>query len=276
MDEVQVVILQSADVATESAMDERLASVDFDVSAQKDGTVKVSARCLKPMSFSWSQWPPVNLVYEIKVPARCDVKAQTSEGRIVIGSLKGAVDVSTETGSVFVGEVDGPVTAWSNSGHVGVTAATGPVSVATLTGNITVGRAGAETRVSSCGGYMEIQRAGGEVVLRGSGSDAQVGFAAPMQKPADISLSGGTLTLILETNCACTLDARASIFGKIAVRGELLLTVVAGGAGRSRLKADVNGGGPRIQAQAKGGSVLIRAVEPLAVAVVPHAVEPKF
>lgn len=262
---IEVVVIQTADVTTEAAMDERLGALSLSIKQHKNGAVVVGARYVNPVSLSWTSWPPVNLVYEIKVPRRSDVSVQTREGRITIGSLEGRVNVRNETGEIFVGEIDGSVTARSDAGRVGITAATGVIKATTVTGNITVGRTGTHTRVSSSGGFLEVQRVRGDLVLRGNGSDADVGFEPPIRRPADIALSGGTLTLIVEKPSECTLDMRASIFGKVTVRGELPLSVVAGGEGRSQFKAHVNGGGPRIVARAKGGNIVVRAVEPLPV-----------
>jgi len=108
-----------------------------------------------------------------------------------------------------------------------------------------------------------LQRAAGEVVVRGDGSDALVGFVSPIRHAADISTSGGSVALVLENSAACTLDVRASVFGKVSLRGDLPLAVSAGGAGQSLLKAAINGGGERIQARASGGNVLVRGVVPL-------------
>jgi hypothetical protein len=50
----------------------------------------------------------------------------------------------------------------------------------------------------------------------------------------------------------------------VDVRGPLLLTVDAGGEGKSSLRGRVNGGGPsRIAARVSGGNVVVRGVEPL-------------
>jgi hypothetical protein len=263
---IEISVIQRAEVDTEEEMDQRLRALSLTMT-QRKGTVMVTGLYSRSVTFSWTTWPPVNLIYEIKVPRRCDVDVYTHAGGIVIGELEGRVNVENESGNIFLGEIDGPVTAQSNSGHVGVTAATGPIFVSTVTGNITVGRAGGRTRLSSQGGYMELQRARGEVVIRGSGSDASVGFVSPMEHSADIKTSGGEIVLVLETTSACSLDVRSSLFGKVGLRGELPLKVVAGGVGETRLSAHVNGGGPRISARAHGGNVVVRGVAPLPVAM---------
>lgn len=262
---IEVVVIQSAEVETEAAMDSRLEPLTLKMS-QQGGVVALSARYAKPVSWSWKSWPPVNLAYEIKVPRRCDVQVTTHDGSILLGALEGRVVLENDSGSIFTGEIQGAVTARSNTGDVAITAASGPIDVSTLVGRIVVGRAGDRTKLSSQGGYIELQRARGEVVIRGDGSDAKVGFASPLKHPSDIKLSGGELALVLDRDSACTLNVHASMFGKVVVRGELPLKITAGGDGRSSLEAMVNGGGPVITARVSGGSVVVRGVEPLPVA----------
>ena len=259
---IEVVVLQSADVATDAAMDARLASLSLEMS-QRNGAVSLTARYAKSVGWSWKSWAPVNLVYEIKVPRRCDVQVTTRDGAILMGSLEGRVVLGNESGSIFTGEITGPVTAHSVTGGVSITAATGAIDVSTRTSNIVIGRAFGPTRISSQGGYIEVQQAGDELVIRGSGSSAQVGFARQFKHAADIAVSGGEIMLVLETNRVCTLDLKSSIFGKVNVRGELPLNVTTGSVGRSSLEATVNGGGPRITARASGGNVVVRSVRPL-------------
>ena len=103
---IEVLVVQTADVATETAMDARLACMSLEMN-QRNGTVSLTTRYAKPMAWSWKTWPPVNLVYEIKVPRRCDVRITTRDGAIVIGSLEGRVVVGNESGDIFTGEIDG-------------------------------------------------------------------------------------------------------------------------------------------------------------------------
>jgi hypothetical protein len=258
---ISIVVTQTAEVETESAMDSLLAAFEFHMS-ERNGTVMLVAKYRKVVGWSWNTWSPVNLLYEIRVPRRCDVTVATHKGMIVIGSLEGRVVLSNESGSIFTGEIQGPVTARSHSGEIAITSATGRIHASTRSGNITIGRAGGLADVSSEGGYIELQQAGAGVMIRGNGSDAKVGFKSPILHASDIAISGGELALALETDSACTLDVRASVFGTVDVRGELPVKVTAGGEGRSLLKAIVNGGGPSIVAKASGGNVVVRGVTP--------------
>lgn len=260
---IKVTVIQSADAETDEDMERRLRSLELDLQQKPDGAVSVNANFSRGLTWSWKTWPPVSLVYEIEVPKRCDVEIRTGEGEMIIGSLTGKIDLTSDSGSIFVANTEGSVTARSRSGTISITSCAGPIDVSTDTGNITVGRANGRTKLASRGGYIELQRANGEVSVRGNGSDAKVGFVSPVLFPAEISTSGGSISLHLENNSACALDLRASIFGEVRVVGELPLVVKSGGAGKSSLRGDVNAGGARIQARASGGHVVVRGLEPL-------------
>ncbi len=263
-DAIRVTVIQSADVIDPAEMDRRLRMLDLRVEQNARGEVVVEARYRSALQWSWSNWPPLSLVFEIKVPQRCDVEVRNGEGGIVVGSLQGRLDLRSESGSIFTKEIDGSVKARNQAGAIAITACTGMIDAETLSGNFTVGRAGGRTVLASNGGYIELQRALGEVRIRGDGSDVQVGFSTPILHSADIAVTGGSLALQLETTAACVLDLRASVFGRVDVRGPLPLTVDAGGEGKSSLRGRVNGGGPsRIAARVSGGNVVVRGVEPL-------------
>ncbi len=263
---IEVVVSEQADVEKESEMDERLK--DFDLRMEPTtGGVGIVARYHKNMTWSWKGWPPVRLTYEIKVPSQCDIEVVTLDGSIVIGSLQGKLDLTNDSGAIFTGEIDGEIKAHSRVGDIAVTACTGAITAHTRTGNITVGRAFGRTELSSDGGYIDLQRAADEVVIHGSGTDAKVGFVAPIKKPAKITTSGGEIYLVMETATACTLDLSASIFGRVKVRN-LPIAATSGGVGRSRLAGTINGGGTLITADANGGNIIMRGIDPVPAAEV--------
>jgi hypothetical protein len=260
---IHVTVTQAGDADTEAQMDELVSAVEISMEQSKTGAVSVYTRFRRPLVWTWENWPPVSLVYEVRVPRHCDVTIITGEGQIDVSAMTGRLTLDNERGDIFTGEIDGVITARSRSGSIGITACTGDVYATTRTGNITVGRTAGLAQLSSSGGYIELQRAGGKVVVRGDGSDAQIGFVSPVRQPADIVLSGGTLVLQLEKGSVCTLDLRASIFGKVSLRGKLDMAVSGGGVGKSSLQALVNGGGVPLSARSKGGSIQLQALEPL-------------
>lgn len=260
---IEVTVIQTADVETEKQMDELLNVVDTDILRTAGNAVSIHTNIRRPVTWTWKSWSPVTLIYEIKVPKRCDVDIYTDDGQITVGALSGRMVLESARSGIFTEAVDGSIAARTRSGQVAITACSGELRVATDTGGIVVGRTYGPTTLTSNGGFIEVQRAGGGLTVRGNGSDAQVGFIAPIKAPADIALSGGSLMLKMETDLVCTLDVRSSIFGKVSVMGDLVMAVRGGGVGKSNLRADLNGGGVLIVAKANGGSVQVRAIEPL-------------
>jgi len=258
---IEITVIEQADVEKEAEMDARVKDLDLHMTATDTG-VNIFARYNKKATWSWMGWPPLIITYEIKVPPQCDVEVLTIDGGIVIGSIKGNLDLSNDSGPIFTGEIDGGIKAHSRIGDIAVTACTGDIKAHTRTGNVTVGRGFGRTELSSDGGYIELQRAAGEVVVRGSGTDAKVGFVSPITKSAKITTSGGEITIVMETTAACTLDLSASIFGRVKVRN-LAVKATGGGSGKSSLAGTVNGGGPLISADANGGNIFVRGLDPV-------------
>lgn len=264
--EITVTVVQTVDTNDEAEGERRFAARELSIEEPQSGRVEITSRLRQGHAWAWQVAQPVALTYEISVPERCDVDIQAGAGAVTLGAIKGGqVRVATESGAIYAQEIEGTFTARSLGGAISLAACTGDIDAGTETGGITIGRAGGKTTLASRGGFIEVQRASGRVTVRGDGSNALVGFVSPIREAADIVLSGGTLTLRLDNNAESTLDLRASIFGKINVRGELPMRVNAGGLGKSRLQADVNGGGPRLVAHARGGSVLVRALDPVPV-----------
>lgn len=259
---ITVTVRQSIDISDTAEGERQLALLDLRMEQTKTGAVRIVSRFRRGLSWAWQTWPPVHVSYEISVPARCDVDIRASDGVINLGSVKGRVRLETAGGAIYAQEVDGDFTARSRTGAVGLAACTGDIAITTGTSSITVGRTAGRTSITSNGGFIEVQRASGRVEVRGNGSDALVGFVSPIRDAADITLSGGTLTLRLDNDAESTLDLRSSVFGEVAVRGELPMRVSRGGVGKSSLLADINGGGPVLTARTHGGSVLVRALEP--------------
>jgi hypothetical protein len=258
---IEVVVIEQANVADEAGLDRLLRGLDLHME-QKEGRVNVTTRARRWLAWSWQDWSPVSLAYEITVPRACDIEVRTREGRIIVGKLQGRLVLTTESGPIFTGEIDGGVKVRSRSGSVAVTACTGLVDVRTETGAITVGRAYARAELASDGGYIELQQAYGSVLVRGNGTEAKVGLAPPVKNGADIATSGGDVLLAFDNTSVCTLDLHASIFGHVQVRG-LAVDVSSGGQNRSTLVGTVNGGGPVIKVDASGGNVQVRGLDPI-------------
>ncbi len=263
--EITVTVVQTVDTEDPIESARRFDALELSIDEPQTDRVEVVSRFRRGYSWAWQAAHPVTLTYEVSLPERCDVDIQAGDGVITLGAIKGRANLITESGAIYAQEIDGAFTARSRTGAISLAACTGEINARTETGGITIGRAAGNTTLASRGGFIEVQRASGRVVVRGDGSNALVGFVSPIREAADIVLSGGTLTLRLDNTVESTLDLQSSVFGKINLRGELPMQVSAGGIGQSRLHADINGGGPRLVARARGGNVVVRALDPVPV-----------
>ena len=231
--------------------------------AQQGGVVTIGAEYSRSMHWDFENWPPVKLVFKLFVPARCNLDLYTHDGNLVVGLLGGAMKARTHYGAITFRGVQGSIEAQSEFGDIIVQHCTGALKLRSVSGNFRVGPVGGFADVFGYGGEIEVQSAGGGIKAETSGADLLVGFAHPVTAPATLRTGGANVILSFDQRSACTLDLRASIFGKVVnVKDQLKLTPISGAPGKSRLKATLNGGGPQISAKASGGYVYVRAAVP--------------
>ena len=231
--------------------------------AQKGSVVTVGAEYSRSVHWDFENWPPVKPAFKLFVPARCNLDLFTHDGNLVVGVLGGAMKARTHYGSITFRGVQGSIEARSEFGDITVQHCTGALKLRSVSGNFRVGPVGGFADVFGYGGEIEVQSAGGGIKAETSGADLLVGFAHPVTAPATLSTGGANVILTFDQHSACTLDLRASIFGKVVnVKDRLRLTPTSGGFGKSRLKATLNGGGPLIAVKASGGYVYVQSAAP--------------
>lgn len=257
--EVKVVVRQSIDASTEAVADRELRDVSVVIEKQSDGVIVLRASYKKAVRWTWQKWPPIGLEVDLTVPRACDLDLVTREGGVNLGNVRGRVNIRTMQGRVFAGEIDGPLTVWSAQGDIAVTACTGDLHLTARGGNVVVGRAFGRTEISGVGGVVEVQAAHAALQATSDGSDMKVGFVYPLSGDSALHASGGDIGVTFETKIAATIEARSSAFSEVTAR-ELPLQVRGGGLGTSRLQADLNGGGPRVEIRSSGGSVRLLGV----------------
>jgi len=257
--EVKVLVRESIEAATPSAADRELRDLVLLLEKQPDGVVNLRASYKKTMRWAWQKWPPIGLQIEVWVPGAANLELVSREGQINVGNFQGEVKIRAMQGRVFAGEIDGPLSIWAGKGDIAVTACTGELNLTARGGNVVVGRALGPTEISGVGGEVEVQAASAALHAASDGSDMKVGFAYPLKGDSRLSVSGGDMVVTFDPRTSATLDVRASTFGKISAR-ELGLKIVSGELGTSRLQANLNGGGSRVEIQSSGGSVRLLGV----------------
>lgn len=219
---------------------------------------KVTAEYSRDIHWTFESWPPVRLAFTITVPRLCNLKLVTRDGGIAIGEVKGHAEVKTGYGLIYFKGLDGDIVASSDFGDIVVAHCTGNLKLRSVSGNFRVGPVGGFADVFGYGGQIEVESAGDGVRAETSGADLICGFSDPIVAPATLITGGANMLISLHPHSACTLDLKASIFGRIVnVKNKLVFKAVSGGIGHSRAVLELNGGGPKIRAKAGGGSIYL-------------------
>ncbi len=135
-----------------------------------------------------------NVNYDVRVPERCNVKAATSGGDILLRQLEGEVVVNTAGGDITADAVSGSLKGNTAGGDIIGRNLAGAVSLSTAGGDVTLtdGRVGPFTLKTS-GGDIEIQAILGSVDGSTSGGDME---AHDVIGNVSLRTSGGDITLV--------------------------------------------------------------------------------
>lgn len=237
--EVVVVARQKIRAKNDAEADELLQKLQLEISQSGNDVTATAKYEKRPSGLKFRFWPPVQVSFEITVPARFDTQLGTSGGDVVIGDLTGAMRVGTSGGDIRIGRIDGTVQA-STSG-----------------GDMEVGRVVGATKITTSGGDIDVDTLEGSLNAHTSGGDVKARIKGALADDCSLSTSGGDVEVTLDQSAAFQLDAATS-GGDVDAAG-LAITIERGGVGKSRLVGAVNGGGPKLKLRTSGGDIEIRA-----------------
>lgn len=255
---VRVKAKQRIKADSEAEADEVLKKLDLTIE-QQGNDVRAVAKYERPsLGFNFGSWPPVQVDFEISVPAGFATDLHTSGGGITVGDLAGKANLRTSGGSITLGKMGGPVDARTSGGSITLAEARGPVELKTSGGNITAGRVAGPADLSTSGGGIKIEAAEAQVRAHTSGGSIRAGINGALKEECSLSTSGGSVRVTVDKSAAFRLDASTS-GGDVDAEG-LTLTLEKGSRSRGRLAGSVNGGGPLLKLRASGGSISIRTL----------------
>jgi hypothetical protein len=172
--------------------------------------VRLSASCRWYSSFCSTDW-------EIEVPARFAVDADSSGGSITVQAVAGAVTADSSGGGITVRDARGAVRASSSGGDITVAEATGAVDLKSSGGGVTGERLrGAEARAESSGGDVRLGFATAPERVEASSSGGGVEIRLPPVEGGyrvDASSSGGDRSVDVPTDPASARRIRATSSG---------------------------------------------------------------
>ncbi|MDA8528888.1 DUF4097 domain-containing protein [Opitutaceae bacterium] len=242
---------------SESEADELMEEIELVIEETADGVSASSKRPKKTSSwFNWGGSNQVAVHFSVTVPEEYHVNTRTSGGDIEISDLTGEVVARTSGGDIEVGHINGPVDLNTSGGDIKIRHAVGEVKAHTSGDNVRVEDAEGSVNAGTSGGNIYIGRVIGQLNASTSGGNVSARLQGPLLVDAVLSTSVGEVTAWVDEDIGFHLDARTS-GGGVKADG-ITIKIDSGGAGKSKLVGDVNGGGPTLKLRSSGGNVKIR------------------
>ena len=219
--------------------------------AQSDNTVNVTVRFADDRQ--QRDRNKVRLDFRIVMPRKFNLDLRTV-GSAEVGDLDGTAKVSILGGSLKLGSVTGPVTATSKGGSLSLGDVGADLEARASGGSVKAGRVNGKALAVAEGGSISIEEAGEVVEATAHGGSVKASISKPPQSDCKITAKAGSIDLQLPASAAVTVDATCTaggIMSEFAVAGD------AGGE-RTRLKGNINGGGPALLLRATAGSIHLR------------------
>lgn len=140
----------------------------------------------------------------------------------------------------------------TGGGGIEVANLTGDIDAHTSGGGIRVGDIIGDVDVRTSGGSIKVGEVAGNLKAHTSGGSITAKITKQPTEDSALTTSGGSVTAYLAPGIAVDLEARTSggsVSSEIPVNGTLKQT---------RIKGEINGGGPRLKLATSGGSVRIK------------------
>jgi hypothetical protein len=184
-----------------------------------------------------------------RIPQLFSVDLQTSGGQVEVEEVTGEVEVSTSGGEIELNQISGEIEVETSGGGIKAREIRGDLSGQTSGGAIHLSEVKGKVEVETSGGSIRIRDVDGQVDAQTSGGSISARFVgAPAGK---LETSGGGIQVEIPGHLGVDLDAETS-GGRIKIDEAFS---VSGRVGRSRVAAQLNGGGANLRLQTSGGNI---------------------
>lgn len=208
--------------------------------------------------------------YTISVPSEFNLELRTAGGNIGVSDLVGEVRANTAGGNLDLGTITGPIHAETSGGNISARGSKGKtflrtsggdvrldrtegdLTAKTSGGNISIHEVKGRVNAQTSGGHIEVREAHGPIYAHTSGGNVSAALLLQPAADCELSTSGGNVALTLAQQVAVDVEARTS--------GGRIRSDFAGQMNKSRTKlvAQINGGGPSVVLSTSGGNVEVR------------------
>jgi hypothetical protein len=195
----------------------------------------------------------VQLDFRIAMPRKFNVEMRTV-GSAKVGDIEGWAKARLDGGSLQLGNVRERVSARTNGGSFNAGDLGGELDVESRGGSVTAGRVNGKIRAVAEGGSVSIAEAADSVDARAAGGSVAAYISKQPGSDSRLIAEAGNVDLRLPASIAVSLNAECSagrITSDFSVAGIVHTS-------ETRLKGDINGGGPAILVRASAGNINLR------------------
>ncbi len=174
----------------------------------------------------------IRLHYEIKVPAKFNVKVETSGGSVSTSDISGNIDLSTSGGSINFENVIGKLDMSTSGGSITGTDFKGNLDASTSGGSVNLKGGDSKIKATTSGGSISLDYDGENkgIYLSTSGGGIRIMLPENFNASAKMYTSGGRVSCNLTANNAKKISS-------------------------TKFEADLNNGGNPLYAETSGGSI---------------------
>jgi DUF4097 and DUF4098 domain-containing protein YvlB len=252
---VTVQVLRKA--RAEDAESEREILEAHEVKIERDGEkVSVWARMREDynerMQKSYSYNRNLSVRFIIVVPSRFTADLKSSDGNISVQGLQGDLSARSSDGDFELEGVRGTIGIRSSDGNLVLRACAGTLKADTSDGDIVVDDFDGPVSLQTSDGTIHVQGTTRTVQAQSSDGDVNVSFAVAPDGDCHLQTSDGSVIATLGKGMALSSDGKT---GDGRIKSEL---PIAGELKKSRVRGDINGGGPTLSLRTSDGDITLK------------------
>jgi hypothetical protein len=194
----------------------------------------------------------VRLDFRIAMPRKFNLEMRTV-GSAKVADIDGWAKARVDGGSLQMGKVKERVSARTNGGSFSA-GDLGELDVESRGGSVSAGRVNGKVRAIAEGGSVSITEANDAIDARAAGGSVAAYISRQPGSDSRLIAEAGNVDLRLPPSIAVSLNAECSA-GRI--NSDFSVTGIVH-TSETRLKGDINGGGPAILVRASAGNINLR------------------
>lgn len=252
---VKVKVIRKVGTSNESRAKEIFEKYKVDFShSGRDVTIESDDHVSRGGLFSWLKGVNFRVRFIVTVPEKYNLNLKTSGGSISVSEIQGEVKAKTSGGSLTFDYVKGPVWGRTSGGSIKLEGCSGDVDVDTSGGSIRIGKVEGDVKAVTSGGSVHVKEVMGTINASTSGGSMSATISSQPEGDCSLTTSGGSITVDVKDDIKVDLDAKTS-GGRVSTDFPI---TIQGEVSKTRIKGEINGGGPELYLRTSGGSIHIK------------------